>query len=90
MKKFSNILLTIFAIGVLVTMLAGAFAFVGYVVAMFIGGEAATALCAFIYKSYFPWVIKICSVCVGCGLIGMYLNKMRALTFSSDKDSENK
>lgn len=81
MKKISNICLTIFAWGVILTLFAGALTFVGYIVALFIGGETATALCAYIYKTYFPWVIRVCSVAVGMGLLGMYLNKVKALSF---------
>lgn len=84
MKKVSNILLTIFAVGVLLTLFAGALSLLGYIVAMFIGGETATAFCAFIYKEYFPWVIRICSISTGFGLVGMYLNKMRALTIATE------
>ena len=80
MKKISKICLTVFSVGVLLCLLAGALSAVGYVVALIIGGETATALCAFLYKEYFRWVIRICSVSVGFGLIGMYLNKMKALS----------
>lgn len=82
MKKISNVLLTIFSIGVLTTLFAGGLSFLGYLVALFIGGETATAICAFIYKEYFPWVIRICAVCVGAGLIGMYLKKLKALSIN--------
>ena len=81
MKKISIIFLTLFAAGVILALFAGALSFFGYVVALCIGGETATALCAFIYKQYFPWVIRICSVCVGAGLVGMYMNKVKALSF---------
>ena len=88
MKKISNVLLTIFSIGVLVTLFAGALSLVGYLVALCIGGETATALCAFIFKKYFPWVIRITSVAVACGLIGMYLEKKKALTVKADAPKE--
>ena len=81
MKKISNVFLMIFAIGVLLALFAGALSFFGYVAAMIIGGETATAMCLFIFKTYFPWVIRVCSVCVGIGLIGMYLKKVKALSF---------
>ena len=80
MKRISSIFLTIFAVGVLFALLAGALSFLGYVAALFIGGETATSLCTFIYSHYFPWVIRICSVCVGFGLVGMYMNKVKALS----------
>lgn len=79
MKKVSKVLLTIFSIGVITTLFAGALAFLGYIVALIIGGETATALCAFIYKQYFPWVIRVCSIAVGFGLVGMYFDKKKAL-----------
>lgn len=89
MKKISKVLLTIFSIGVLLTLFAGALALLGYIVALIIGGEAATSLCAFIYTKYFPWVIRICSVAVGFGLVGMYLNKKKALVVNaSESESE--
>ena len=88
MKIISKILLTVFAVGVLVALFAGALSFVGYLVALVIGGEAATALCAFIYTEYFPWIIRICSISVGFGLVGMYLEKQKALTFANEKKEE--
>lgn len=90
MKKISSVLLRLFAIGVLVTLFAGALSLVGYLVAFVIGGETATKLCTFIYKEYFPVVIQICSVSVLFGLIGMYLKKEKALTFSEEKEEQKK
>lgn len=88
MNQIKKILLTIFSIGVLITLLAGALAFFGFVAALIIGGETATQLCVFIHKTYFPYVIRICSVSVGIGLIGMYFGKMKAL--SVDKTQQSK
>lgn len=84
MKKIANVLLTVFSVGVLLALLAGALSVVGYVVALCIGGETATALCLWIYKTYFPWVIKFTSVFAGIGLLGMYLSKQKALTAASE------
>ncbi len=83
MKKISDILLRIFSVGVLAALMAGALSFVGFVVAFCMGGEAATSLCVWIHKTYFPWVIKFTSVFVGLGLIGMYLSKVKALTVNT-------
>ncbi len=80
MKKVSNILLTVFSYGVLACLFAGGIAIVAYTVALLIGGDLAEVICAFTYQKYFPWVIRICAVCVGLGLIGMYLGKQKALT----------
>lgn len=89
MKKVSDILLKIFGIGVLLALFAGAISLLGFVVAMFIGGETATAICVFIHKTYFPYVIKFTSVFVGIGLVGMYLSKVKALSLK-DSTPENK
>ena len=89
MKRVSKVFLIVFSVGVLLTALAGALSFLGFVAALILGGETATAICVFIHKEYFPWVIQICSISVGFGLIGMYLNKMKALAFSEEK-KENK
>ena len=90
LKKISNVLLTIFSIGVIITLFAGALSLLGYIVALAIGGETATAICAFIFKKYFPWVIRVTSVAVACGLIGMYLEKKKALTVKADAPAEGK
>lgn len=90
MNKLSNILLKIFSYGVLVALFAGGLTVVGYIVALVIGGETATAICIFVFKSFFPWVIRICAFCVGCGLIGMYINKEKALTINNENTNLEK
>lgn len=84
MKKISDVLLKIFAIGITVCLFAGGLSFLAYIIGLIIGGESATALCAFTFKSYLPWVIKITSVFTGIGLIGMYLGKKKALTVQTE------
>ena len=88
MKKFSDILLKVFSVGVLLILFAGAMTLIGYIVAMFIGGEVATEICVFIHKTFFPCVIRVTSIVVGIGLLGMYLSKMKALSIS-DTSEEN-
>ena len=92
MKKVSDILLTVFSVGVLAVLFAGGISLLGYIAAMFIGGETATNMCVFIHKTYFPYVIRFASVFVGVGLLGMYLSKIKALalTGESDKAEEGK
>jgi len=90
MEKISNVFLTIFSIGVLGALFAGGLSLVGYIVAICIGGETAAAICLFIFKTYFPWVIRITSLVVGCGLVGMYLTKQKALTVISEEQENSK
>ena len=85
MKKFTDIILTVFAVGVLAALFIGGLTLLGYIVALCIGGEGATAMCVFIHKKLFPWIIRFTSVFVGLGLLGMYLSKVKALTVSQDK-----
>lgn len=88
MKKITDILLTIFAIGVLAVLFAGALSLIGYIIAMFIGGETATTMAVFIHKKYFPYVIRFASIFVGCGLVGMYLSKTKALSLEKKEEKE--
>lgn len=93
MKKVSKVILTIFAVGVLLALFAGALAFIGYVAALIIGGETADAICTFIKGPFFDWTIRVCSVATGLGLIGMYLTKVKALSVdapAAKKDDEQK
>ncbi len=88
MKKIGNIFLYIFAVGVILCLLAGALSLLGYIVALCIGGESATALCVFIHKKYFPIVIQFTSVFAGIGLFGMYFNKISALSIKTNESSK--
>lgn len=86
MKKFSDIVLKIFAYGIIVCLFAGAFSFVWYLIAIIIGGDSATALCVWVFKTYLPLVIKFTAVFTGIGLFGMYLSKQKALTVTVEKN----
>jgi hypothetical protein len=85
MKKASDVLLKIFAYGIIACLFAGGLSLVGYLVALIIGGESATALCLWVFKAYLPWVIKATSIFTLIGLIGMYLSKQKALVATTEK-----
>lgn len=85
MKKVADVLLTIFAVGILLTLFAGGLTAVGYVAALIIGGERATALCVFLHKQCFPWIIKITTVSAAFGLVAMYLKKTKALSMNDNQ-----
>ena len=80
MKKISEVLLRIFAYGIVGCLFAGGISLLGYTIAIAIGGESATELCIWIYKVYLPCVIKMTSLFTGIGLVGMYLSKQKAFT----------
>lgn len=79
-KKLSNLLKTIFGYGVMISLFAGGLTFFGYIVALFIGGEVATAICIVIYKDIIPVIIYLAVTMVLLGLVAMYLAGEKALT----------
>ncbi|MDO4564007.1 MAG: hypothetical protein Q4C04_00140 [Clostridia bacterium] len=85
MKKIANVFNTVFSIGVIIALFAGGITVLGYIAAMVIGGDTATEICQVILQEYFPWVIKFTSIFIGCGLVGMYLSKKKALTMESNE-----
>lgn len=79
-KKISNVLKTIFGYGIMISLFAGGLTFFGYVAALIIGGDIATAICTVIYKNIIPGIIYLSVSMVLLGLIAMYLSGEKALT----------
>ncbi|MBQ5865686.1 MAG: hypothetical protein IIW56_03270 [Oscillospiraceae bacterium] len=88
-KKISAVLKTIFGYGIMLCLFAGGLSFFGYLAALFIGGETATAICTFIYKTLIPYIIKASTIMVLLGLVAMYLNGEMALTSNKKKASKH-
>ena len=80
LKKVSNIFKMIFGYGIMIVLFAGGLTFFGYVAAICIGGETATAICTWIYKSFVPVMIYTSTVLILFGLATMYLAGEKALT----------
>ena len=72
-QKIANVLGTIYGIGILIALFAGGLSFLGYVVAFILGGETATAICVFIYKTVYPILFYFSSSVVLLGLVKMYV-----------------
>ena len=89
-KKISDILKTVFGYGIMVSVFAGGLTFFGYVAALLIGGNVATAICAVIYNDIIPVIIYLSVSLVLLGLVAMYLNGEVALTSSKEKSSKHK
>ena len=85
LKKISAVCKLIFGYGIMITLFAGGLTFFGYLAAMFIGGETATAICVFIYKQIFPIIIYAANILVLFGLVSMYLGGEMALTTDKKK-----
>lgn len=88
-KKISGVLRVIFGYGIMICLFVGGLTFFGYIAAMIIGGETATAICTFIYKTIIPCVIKASTILVLLGLVTMYLNGETALTSDKKKSSKH-
>lgn len=88
-KKISAVLKTIFGWGIMLCLFAGGLTFFGYMAALIIGGETATAICVFIYKTIIPYIIKTSTSMVLLGLVAMYMNGELALTSDKKKSSKH-
>lgn len=80
LKKISDVFKLIFGYGIMIVLFAGGLTFFGYVVALLIGGDTATAICTWIYKSFVPVMIKTSTILILFGLLTMYLAGEKALT----------
>lgn len=85
MQKASRFLYQVFGWGVYIAVFAGALGFAGFVVALIAGGETSAAIAIALKAQWFPLIIKIASISVGLGLVGMYLGKEEALSMAADK-----
>ena len=79
-KKISAVLKKIFGYGIMISLFAGGLTFFGYLAALIIGGDTATAICTFIYKTVITYIIKGTTVIVLLGMLAMYLNGEMSLT----------
>jgi hypothetical protein len=80
MKKIADKLKLIFGYSIMITLFVGGLTFFGYLVALIIGGDIATAICVFIYKKIIPVMIYVSTVTVLLGLLAMYLAGEKSLT----------
>ena len=93
LKKPVSICKTIFGYGIMVSLFVGGLTFVGYLIAIIVGGETATTICAFMKSYVIPFVTYLGTVMVLFGLILMYLSGETALSASKkkkDKDNDGK
>ena len=88
-KKISAVLKAVFGYGILICLFAGGLTFFGYLAALIVGGQTAALICAFIYKTVVPCIIKLSTAMVLLGLIAMYLNGEMALTSNKKKTSKH-
>jgi len=88
MKKAGETLNTIFGWGIYVILICGGLCGIAFIIMNIIGGGAGSGVEAFaktIHKGIFPRIIRITSITIGVGLVGMYFRKESALSMASDK-----
>lgn len=88
LHKIADILGWIFGYGIMIALFIGGLSFFGYLAALIIGGETATRICEFIYKTIYPKLVFYTSIVVILGLVKMYLTGEVAL--SAGKNKKNK
>ena len=80
LKKISDVFKLIFGWGIMIVLFAGGLTFFGYVAALIIGGDTATAICTWIYQSFVPVIIYASTILILFGLLTMYLAGEKTLT----------
>ena len=88
--KIADVLQVIFGYGVMICLFVGGLSFVGYMAALIIGGETATAICTFIYKTLYPYLVQLSTIMVLLGLVKMYLCGEVALSSGKSKPKPHK
>ena len=93
MKKIFDQIASVFELivgyGLMISLFIGGLSFFGYLVALIMGGDVAEAICKFIYKDMYPWLVTGTSVFVLLGLVKMYLKGETALSSSKKKSQKN-
>ena len=85
LKKISDVMKLVFGYGIMITLFVGGITFIGYLVALVIGGDTAALICKIIYKNIIPIMIYSTTILVLFGLVTMYIASEKALTPSKRK-----
>lgn len=88
-SKISDVIRVIFGYGITISLFAGGLTFFGFIAALIIGGDVATAICLVISKKIIPVIIYISTISVVLGIIAMYLKGEVALTSNKKKASKH-
>lgn len=79
MKKASDVIKTIFGYGIMIDLFAGGATFFAYLVALIVGGDAAAAICNWVYNAFIPVIIYSSTVLILVGLLAIYMAGEKAL-----------
>lgn len=81
-EKIAKVCNTIFSYGMLLALFVAFVLFLGFIVSIFIGEEAAATLTTFLYKTLLPKTYIFAVIVSLVGLIGMYLRGEKAMMMS--------
>lgn len=88
-KKIADALSVVFGYGIAACLILGGLTFFGFLAALIIGGDNATAICLFIKDTILQIVIYASTILVLLGLLIMYLRGETALTPDKKKNSKH-
>lgn len=89
-NKIVSLLEYIYGIGIFVALFVGGASFIGYLVALIVGGTAAEEICIFIYKKIYPILFCFSSSVVILGLLKMYIAGEKSMVPSKRTIGEKK
>lgn len=89
-EKITNVLSYIYGTGIAIALLVGGASFLGYIAAMVIGGETATEICVFIYKTLYPILFYFSSAVVLLGIVKMYVAGEKSMAPTKRKVEDKK
>lgn len=88
LNRISLFLRCVFGYGIAFSLFLGAAGFFGYIAALIAGGNVAAEICDFIYKIFYPIVIRMSVITVLIGLLAMYIGGETALTFNGKRKTK--
>jgi len=86
LTKLTSVLKTIFGYGIMLSLFLGGLTFIGYMIALLVGGETAIAICDFIYKTIMPIIIYASNIFVLLGLLILYISGEKTLSIGNKKN----
>lgn len=87
-ERFAKILTYVYAVGIAVSLFAGALSALGFLAALVIGGDIAAEICNFISKSFYPVIVYMSSISILVGLLKMYVAGEKSLVPPKKKKQE--
>ena len=87
-KKTIDLLDTLYGLGIYICLYLGGTMALAYLAAFVVGGEAAAAICDFVYNKVYKVLIYGGNVIIVLGLISMYMKKQKTLTIDDLSESD--